>query len=66
MHAERTRLESRLAAIRNRMGEAYVDELDDTITEDFWDRMVKVWRMEQQRSRSQSKAPKPLILRIEP
>jgi hypothetical protein len=48
------------------MGEAYVDELDDTITEDFWDRMVKVWRMEQQRSRSQSKAPKPLILRIEP
>jgi hypothetical protein len=60
VHAERTRLESRLAAIRNRMGVAYADELDDTITEDFWERMAKDWRMEQ-RSRSQSKALKPLI-----
>jgi hypothetical protein len=35
MSAERTRLESRLTAIRNRMEAAYIDKLDGKITEDL-------------------------------
>jgi site-specific DNA recombinase len=49
VNAERTRLESRLAAIRNRMDAAYMDKLDGKITEDFWERTTTDWRMEEQR-----------------
>lgn len=36
--AERSRLESRLTAIRHRMDAAYTDKLDVKIAEDFWER----------------------------
>jgi site-specific DNA recombinase len=45
--AEQTRLESRLSAIRNRMDVAYVDKLDGKIPEDFWDRKMSEWRIEE-------------------
>jgi hypothetical protein len=43
-----TRLESRLSAIRNRMDVACVDKLDGKIPEDFWDRKMSEWRVEDQ------------------
>jgi hypothetical protein len=46
--AEQTRLESRLSAIHNRMDVAYVDKLDGKIPEDFWDRKMSEWRVEEQ------------------
>ena len=46
--AERTRLESRLTGIRNRMDAAYTDKLDGKIAEDFWERKMSGWRMEEQ------------------
>jgi site-specific DNA recombinase len=46
--AEQTRLESRLSTIRNRMDVAYVDKLDGKIPEDFWDRKMSEWRVEEQ------------------
>jgi site-specific DNA recombinase len=46
--AERTRLESRLTAIRTRMDAAYIDKLDGKITEDFWERKTSDWRNEEQ------------------
>jgi site-specific DNA recombinase len=45
---ERTFLESRLTAIRNRMDKAYSDKLDGKIEEDFWQRLMAEWRMEEQ------------------
>ncbi len=45
---ERTFLESRLTAIRNRMDKAYSDKLDGKIPEDFWQRQMTEWRMEEQ------------------
>jgi site-specific DNA recombinase len=45
---ERTFLESRLASIRNRMDKAYSDKLDGKIAEDFWQRLMTEWRMEEQ------------------
>ncbi len=45
---ERSRLEARLASIRNRMDKAYTDKLDGTIPEDFWQRKMTDWRMEEQ------------------
>jgi hypothetical protein len=35
--AERTRLESRLTGVRNRMDAAYADKLDGKIPEEFWE-----------------------------
>jgi DNA invertase Pin-like site-specific DNA recombinase len=46
--AERSRLEVRLTAIRKRMDGAYADKLDGKISEDFWERMMSDWRMEEQ------------------
>jgi site-specific DNA recombinase len=45
---ERTRLEARLTGIRSRMDAAYVDKLDRKIPEDFWERKMSEWRMEEQ------------------
>ena len=45
---ERSKLESRLTSIRNRMDAAYTDKLDGTIPADFWERMMADWRMEEQ------------------
>ena len=45
---ERTSLESRLAAIRTRMDTAYSDKLDGKIAEDFWQRQMAQWRMDEQ------------------
>ena len=49
--AERTRLETRLTAIRNRMDAAYTDKLDGKIPEDFWERKMAEWGMEEQQLR---------------
>jgi hypothetical protein len=46
--AERTRLETRLTGIRGRIDAAYVDKLDGKIPEDFWERKMREWRMEEQ------------------
>jgi hypothetical protein len=46
--AERSRLEARLTGIRNRMDGAYTDKLDGKIPEDFWERKMSDWRMEEQ------------------
>lgn len=46
--AECARLEGRLTAIRNRMDNAYTDKLDGKIPEDFWERKMSDWRMEEQ------------------
>jgi site-specific DNA recombinase len=48
LSAERTRLDSRLTLIRNRMDAAYADKLDGKIPEDFWDRKMSEWRAEEQ------------------
>lgn len=46
--AEQTRLDSRLASIRHRMDAAYSDKLDGKIPEDFWERKMSEWRLEEQ------------------
>jgi site-specific DNA recombinase len=48
LSAERTRLDSRLTTIRNRMDAAYADKLDGKIPEDFWERKMSEWRAEEQ------------------
>ncbi len=45
---ERALLESQLTAIRNQMDKAYSDKLDGKIAEDFWQRLMTEWRMEEQ------------------
>jgi hypothetical protein len=37
-----------MTGIRNRMDMAYVDKLDGKIPEDFWERKMSEWRMEEQ------------------
>jgi len=46
--AERTRLETRLTGIRSRMDAAYTDKLDGKISEDFWERKMRDWQMDEQ------------------
>ncbi len=48
VNAERSRLEARLTAIRKRMDDAYNDKLDGKIPEDYWERKMSDWRMEEQ------------------
>jgi site-specific DNA recombinase len=48
LSAERSRLESRLKTIRNRMDAAYTDKLDGKIPEDLWERKMCEWRVEEQ------------------
>lgn len=46
--AERSRLDARLTAIHKRMDGAYADKLDGKIPEDFWERKMSDWPMEEQ------------------
>jgi site-specific DNA recombinase len=48
VNVERKRMEARLTGIRNRMDAAYSDKLDGKIPEDFWERKMSDWRMEEQ------------------
>jgi hypothetical protein len=48
VNADRSRLEGRLTAVRNRMDAAYIDKLDGKISEEFWERKMADWRMEEQ------------------
>ncbi len=49
--AERSRLESRLSAIRTRMDKAYEDKLDGVIEPEFFDRKMSEWRGQEQQIR---------------
>jgi site-specific DNA recombinase len=44
--SERDRLKQRLAAVRHRIGQAYVDKLDTKITEQFWAEKNSEWQEE--------------------
>lgn len=44
---ERSRLEARLFRLRDRMDQAYTDKLDRKISESYWERRTKAWRMEE-------------------
>jgi site-specific DNA recombinase len=46
--AQRQRLEQRLAAVRKRTDQAYMDKLDGKIPEDFWQRKTAEWQLEEQ------------------
>jgi hypothetical protein len=46
--AVRTKMESRLTAIRTRMDVAYIDKLDGKITEALWERSRRLRKEEQQ------------------
>ena len=48
VNAERSRLEGRPTAVRNRVDAAYTDKLDGKITEEFWERKMADWRVEEQ------------------
>lgn len=48
LRSEQSRLEGRLTSIRSRMDAAYADKLDGKIPEDFWERKMADWRMEEQ------------------
>ena len=48
---ERSRLEVRLAEIRRRMDALYSDKLDGKIPEDFWERKMTDFRMEEQQTK---------------
>ncbi len=43
-----SRLEARLNGIHKRMDAAYMDKLDGKIPEEFWERKMTDWRMEEQ------------------
>jgi chorismate mutase len=45
---EQTFLEARLATIRTRIDKSYSDKLDGKIAEDFWQRLMTEWQMEEQ------------------
>ncbi len=45
---QRQKLEQRLAGIRKRMDQAYIDKLDGKISEDFWQRKTAEWELEEQ------------------
>ncbi len=49
--AERSRLESRLAALRTRMDKAYEDKLDGVIEPEFFERKMTEWRGQEQQVR---------------
>jgi hypothetical protein len=51
LSAERTRLQSRLTAIRHRMDAAYVEKLDGKISEDFWHPKMSEWQIEEHQVR---------------
>ncbi|MBI4480955.1 MAG: recombinase family protein [Acidobacteria bacterium] len=45
---EQDKLRQRLAAIRRRIDQAYMDKLDGKISEDFWSRQMDEWHEEEQ------------------
>ena len=45
---ERERLQKRLASVRTRMDQAYLDKPDGKITEEFWQRKKTEWQEEEQ------------------
>jgi len=45
---QRERLQQRLALVRRRMDQAYMDKLDGRILEDFWTRKTTEWQAEEQ------------------
>jgi DNA invertase Pin-like site-specific DNA recombinase len=45
---ERQRLQKRLAALRTRIDQAYVDKLEGKIAEAFWERKSQEWQREEQ------------------
>ena len=46
--AESEKLNNRLAQIRHRLEQAYIDKLDGKITEDFWESKSTEWNREQE------------------
>jgi site-specific DNA recombinase len=50
MHEQRTRAQQRLAAVRHRMDQAYLDKLDGKISEEFWSRRTAEWQADEQQS----------------
>jgi hypothetical protein len=45
------RLQQRLASVRNRLDQAYLDKLDGKITEELWNRKSAEWQAEEQQIR---------------
>jgi len=45
---ERERLQRRLAGVRSRMDQAYLDKLEGKISEEFWQRKTTEWQQEEQ------------------
>ncbi|HET9183302.1 MAG TPA: recombinase family protein [Candidatus Angelobacter sp.] len=45
---QRQKLEQRLAAIRKRMDQMYIDKLDGKVSEEFWQRKTAEWQLEEQ------------------
>ncbi len=45
---ERNRLQRRLTEVQRRMDQAYTDELDGRISEDFWARKAQEWQLQEQ------------------
>jgi site-specific DNA recombinase len=46
--AQRQKLDQRLAAVRKRVDQAYMDKLDGKVSEDFWQRKTGEWQLEEQ------------------
>ena len=47
---QQEQLEHRLAAVRSRIDQAYLDKLDGKIPEDFWLRKTQAWQQEEQQA----------------
>jgi site-specific DNA recombinase len=45
---QRQRLEQRIASLRQRLDQAYIDKLDGKISEEFWSRKASEWQAEEQ------------------
>jgi DNA invertase Pin-like site-specific DNA recombinase len=45
---QREKLEQRLASVRRRIDQAYMDKVDGKISEDFWQRKTAEWQMEEE------------------
>ena len=56
--SEQGRLDRRLALILSRMDAAYADKLDGKIPEDFWQRTMADWRVQEQQIKMASEALK--------
>jgi hypothetical protein len=45
---QRERMGQRLASVRRRIDQAYMDKLDGKVSEDFWQAKTAEWRLEEQ------------------